>query len=68
MKKTIARLIASIMLALDAGLLIYSANHPKFTFPWNEETTNVILGIYTIIMFLLFVAPFKSKEENKEEL
>ncbi len=62
MKKT-CRIIASIMLVVAIGFIIFAFNHPEATFPWSNTITYTIYGIYTLVMFVLFITLFKGKDK-----
>lgn len=62
MKKT-CRIIASIMLLVAIGFVIFTLNHPESTFPWSNTVTYLIYGIYVLVMIVLFVAPFKGNDK-----
>ena len=60
MKKT-CRIIASVMLLVAIGFIVFALNHPESTFPWSNTITYTIYGIYALVTILLFIAPFKGK-------
>ena len=62
MKKT-SRIIGGVMLAIAICFIIYAIKHPEGAFPWNNAITYTIYGIYTLVMIVLFIAPFKSKNK-----
>ena len=56
-----SRIIASIMLVIALGFIVYAINHPELSWPWSNAITFTIYGIYLLIMIVLFIAPFKNK-------
>ena len=62
MKRT-CRIIASIMLVVAIGFVIFAVNHPESSFPWSNTVTYTIYGLYALVMVLLFIAPFKGKSK-----
>ena len=59
--KKISRIIATIMLVIALGFIVYAINHPELSWPWSNAVTFTIYGIYLLIMIILFIAPFKNK-------
>lgn len=60
--KKVSRMIASIMLAIAIGFILYVLNHPEGSWPWSNTVTYVLYGVYAIIMFVLFIAPFQKSK------
>ena len=61
MKKT-SRIIAGVMLAVALVFCGYAIHHPELSWPWSNGVTFTLYGIYTAVMVLLFIAPFKSRK------
>ena len=59
--KKLSRIIATIMLVIALGFIVYAINHPELSWPWSNAVTFTIYGIYLLIMIILFIAPFKNK-------
>ena len=61
--KKVCRISASIMLVVAIGFIIFALNHPESVFPWSNTVTYTIYGIYALVMIVLFIAPFNSKNK-----
>ena len=59
MTKKLSRIIAAIMLVLAAIFIFIALNNPQAGFPWSNTITSILYGVYTIVMMVLFIAPFK---------
>ena len=59
MTKKCSRTIAFIMLIIAVIFIFVALNNPQASFPWNNTISYTLYGIYTIIMIVLFIAPFK---------
>ena len=60
MKKT-CKIIASVMLVVAIGFIVFALNHPESVFPWSNTVTYTIYGLYALMMIVLFIAPFEGK-------
>lgn len=58
MRKKTSRIIASVLLVVAIGFILYALNHPEFSFPWSNMVTYIIYSVYLVITLLLFIAPF----------
>lgn len=61
MTKKISRIISAVMLAAAVLFFLYALNHPEGSFPWGNEITYILYGIYLIVMIVLAIAPFGRK-------
>ena len=60
MKKNISRIIGVIMQIVAIVFVMFSLNHPKKSFPWNNTITWLLYGVY----FLDSGAAYCSKDEE----
>ena len=65
MTKKSSRIVAVIMLIIAIIFFVVALNNPQASFPWNNIITYILYGIYVIIMIILFIAPFKRKNNSK---
>lgn len=61
MTKKTSRIIATIMLVIAVGFVVYALSHPEASFPWSNVITLGIFVVYLIAMIIMFVAPFKKQ-------
>lgn len=61
MTKKISRIISAVMLAAAVLFFLYALNHPEGSFPWGNEITYILYGIYLIVMIVLAIVPFGRK-------
>ena len=60
-KNNTPRIIACIMLIIAAVFTIFALNHPEMSFPWSNKITYLMYGIYSVIMFILFIIPRRNR-------
>ena len=65
MTKKTSRIVAVIMLIIAIIFFVVALNNPQASFPWSNIITYILYGIYVIIMIILFIAPFKRKNNSK---
>lgn len=58
--------IPACVLAIAAiGFGLYTSGHPELSFPWNDQISHILYGVYVDIVVLLFVLAFwKSASAN----
>ena len=64
MSKKYSRIIAAIMLIVAIIFFIITLNNPQASFPWSNTITYTLYGIYVVTMIVLFIAPFKRKNNS----
>ena len=62
MIKKYSRIIAVIMLVIAIVFIFIALNNPQASFPWSNEITYILYGVYLCLMIVLFIAPFKRKK------
>ena len=62
MAKKYSRIIAVIMLVIAIVFIFIALNNPQASFPWGNEITYILYGVYVCLMIVLFIAPFKRKK------
>ena len=62
MAKKYSRIIAVIMLVIAIVFIFIALNNPQASFPWSNENTYILYGVYVCLMIVLFIAPFKRKK------
>ena len=62
MTKKYSRIIAAIMLVIAIVFIFIALNNPQASFPWSNEITYILYGVYVCLMIVLFIAPFKRKK------
>ena len=61
MSRKVSRIIGLILFLVAIVFLLYALNHPEATFPWSNTITYILYGIYTVVMAVLLIAPWKKK-------
>ena len=64
MTKKISRIISAVMFAAAVMFFLYALNHPEGSFPWGNEITYILYGIYLIVMVVLTIVPFGRKGDG----
>ncbi|MGN0357435.1 MAG: hypothetical protein ACI4E0_06415 [Blautia sp.] len=49
---------AFVLVAAAIGFIAYALGHPELSFPWDNQITNILYGIYADVVVLLFVLAF----------
>lgn len=49
---------AFVLVAAAIGFIVYALGHPELSFPWDNQITNILYGIYADVVVLLFVLAF----------
>lgn len=62
MAKKYSRIIAVIMLVIAIVFIFIALNNQQASFPWSNEITYILYGVYVCLMIVLFIAPFKRKK------
>ena len=52
---------ACVLLAAAISFMIYALGHPELSFPWNNQITHILYGLYVDAVVLLFVLAFWKK-------
>ena len=52
---------ACVLAAAAIGFIIYAVGHPELSFPWSNQTTRILYGVYADAVVLLFVLAFWKK-------
>ena len=61
MAKKYSRIIAVIMLVIAIVFIFIALNNPQASFPWSNEITYILYGVYVCLMIVLFIAPLREK-------
>lgn len=59
-----SRIIAFIMLIGAIVFFAFAVTHPSSSFPWSNAVTYTIYIVYSLIMLILFIAPFKKRNKR----
>ncbi len=57
MTKRIARIMATVMLALAGVFLAFAMTHPELSFPWSNTITYALYGGYLLVVAVLYLLP-----------
>lgn len=60
-KANIFLIIGYIMVVIAICFMVFALNHPEMSFPWSNNITYVIYGLYCIATVFIF---FKSKRNK----
>ena len=60
-KRVVAGAVGVVMLLVAVGFVLYALNHPEASFPWYNNITYTLYGIYVIITVLMFFIAFRKK-------
>ena len=55
----ILKTIGWVMLAAAIAFIAFALGHPEASFPWSNDITYTIYGLYTIVMVILILLPSK---------
>lgn len=55
---------ACVLTAAAIGFVIYALGHPELSFPWGNQITNILYGLYVVAVVLLFVLAFWEKTDR----
>ncbi len=59
--RSIQELLLSLCWSLRLFFIFIALNNPQASFPWSNEITYILYGVYVCLMIVLFIAPFKRK-------
>ena len=52
---------ACILASIGVVFAVYAVFHPELSFPWSEQITHILYGVYVDAVLLLFVLAFLKK-------
>lgn len=52
---------ACVLVVAAIGFIIYAMGHPELSFPWGNQITHILYGLYMVAVVLLFVLAFWKK-------
>lgn len=61
MTKKLSSIIGAIMLIAAIAFVVFALGHPEMSFPWSNTITYTLYAVYSVIMLIFFVAPFKEE-------
>ena len=61
MKKSASRIVGLVMLIIAVAFIMFAANHPEMSFPWNNTITWLLYGLYVLVTVVLLIAPKMKK-------
>ena len=61
MKKSASRIVGLVMLIIAVAFIMFAANHPEMSFPWNNTITWLLYGLYILVTVMLLIAPKTKK-------
>lgn len=56
MNRKTMRYAACCMLLLAAAFMLFALNNPQCSFPWSNDMTYILYGVYLAVMAALFAA------------
>jgi hypothetical protein len=59
--KITTKVIGLLMMLVAIVFVIFALNHPEMSFPWSNNITYTLYGMYALVTLILLIIPRKKK-------
>jgi hypothetical protein len=59
--KITTKVIGLLMMLVAIVFVIFALNHPEMSFPWSNNITYTLYGVYALVTLILLIIPRKKK-------